>query len=133
MTSLASLDVRGQHSSAQMVLRQELPEPGAVAVADGQAVFISARAPDKLTPNEDAAAVVPINDSSAVLVVADGLGGERAGHEASALAVRTLADAVMAVRPDATQLRSAILDGIEAANRLILEMGIGAATTIAAV
>ncbi len=120
-------------SQAQLVSQQEWGEPSVCDLADGHAVVFSARAPDKLSPNEDAAAVIPVDERCGVLVVADGLGGERAGHEASALAVRTLAEAVLGADADATRLRSAILDGIETANRMICEMGIGAATTIAVV
>ncbi|MCA9077032.1 MAG: serine/threonine-protein phosphatase [Planctomycetaceae bacterium] len=121
--------------SAQVLTRHEWTEPTSCAVAAGEAALFSARAPDKLTYNEDSAAVIPVNETSGVLVVADGLGGERAGHEASALAVRTLIETVraFAVDGESTQLRAAILDGIETANRLILDLGIGAATTIAVV
>lgn len=124
-----------QSPSAQLLTRHEWTEPMSCTVAAGEAVVFSARAPDKLTYNEDSAAVIPVNDTSGILVVADGLGGERAGHEASALAMRTLMETVRASTGDrdATQLRAAILDGIETANRLILDMGIGAATTIAVV
>ena len=132
MTATATLE-RDTDQAAQLVLRQELPEPSVCTVTGGEAVLISARSPDKVTPNQDAAAVIPVDEHCGVLVVADGLGGERAGHEASALAVRTLADAVLAAGDGENRLRSAILNGIEAANSLILEMGIGAATTIAAV
>ncbi len=135
MAGAATLDCKPSSPPAQVLMRHERAEPMSCEVAGDGAVLFSARAPDKLTFNEDSAAVIPVDETSGVLVVADGLGGERAGHEASALAVRTLIDAVRASTADrdSTRLRAAILDGIESANRLILELGIGAATTIAVV
>jgi len=40
-----------------------------------QAVVYSARSPDKVTANEDCAAVIDAGDGAVVLAVADGLGG----------------------------------------------------------
>lgn len=101
-------------------------------VAGGEAVLFSARSPDKLTVNEDAAALIPVDASTCVLVVADGLGGERAGQEASSLAVKTIARIVReAAEQGEHSLRAAILDAIETANEAILQLGLGAATTLA--
>ncbi|MBX3437070.1 MAG: protein phosphatase 2C domain-containing protein [Planctomycetaceae bacterium] len=133
MAAQAVLESDPLEQSAQLVAQQDWQEPLVCSVSGGEAVVYSARAPDKLTPNEDAAAVIRVGEHCGVLVVADGLGGERAGHAASGLAVRTVADAVHSVGQEPTHLRTAILDGIETANRMICEMGIGAATTIAVV
>jgi serine/threonine protein phosphatase PrpC len=67
------------------------------------------------------------------LIVADGLGGLRGGHQASNLAVRLVADSIFASRDARLPLRALILDGLERANQAIKDLGIGAATTIAAV
>ncbi|MGD9855433.1 MAG: PP2C family serine/threonine-protein phosphatase [Planctomycetaceae bacterium] len=133
MAATAALDPETIGHSAQLVSQQDWAEPSVCALSDGQAVVFSARAPDKLSPNEDAAAVIPVGERCGVLVVADGLGGERAGHAASGLAVRIVAEAVQNANVEEIGLRTAILDGIETANRMICEMGIGAATTIAVV
>ncbi len=100
-------------------------------VAGGQAAVYSARGPDKESPNEDGAAVLPVDARAAALVVADGLGGQPGGQNATDLALRALRDALGGAGRET--LRHAILDGIESANRAILELGIGAATTLAAV
>jgi serine/threonine protein phosphatase PrpC len=97
-------------------------------LAAGYCAIFSHRAPDKDSPNEDALAVIPHGRDAAVLVVADGLGGGRAGKEASRLAVETLAQAVTEATADG--LREAILNGIEASNRAILDLALGAATTL---
>ena len=103
------------------------------AFASGQAVIFSRRAPDKEGPNEDAIALIPYDKDSGVLVVADGLGGERAGNEASRLAVEKISNAVQMAAREETILREAILDGIEQANQAVMGLGLGAATTIALV
>lgn len=91
----------------------------------------SRTAPQKETPNEDAAAIVSVSDEAAVLAVADGCGGLRGGDQASALAVETLSEQVRACLTG-DRLRSAILDAFEIANQKIIDLAIGAATTIAA-
>jgi serine/threonine protein phosphatase PrpC len=91
----------------------------------------SVRAPDKETPNEDAAAVIQVGADSLVLAIADGVGGTPLGREASNAAVRTLCR-VLGEQPveDAARLRPAILDAVEEANKTVLEIAHGAATTL---
>jgi protein phosphatase len=92
----------------------------------------SLRSPDKSTPNEDAAAVIQIGADSLVLAVADGVGGTPAGREASNAAVQTLCR-VLAEQPrtdEALTLRPMILDAVEEANKAVLAIARGAATTL---
>jgi serine/threonine protein phosphatase PrpC len=87
---------------------------------------------EKSGPNEDSAAVIPINDDYMVLVVADGVGGMSGAKRASNLTVETIRDAVTGLdETNGGRLRTAILDGIEKANRKILEIGTGSASTLA--
>lgn len=99
------------------------------AIASGTAVVFSAAAPGG-QQNQDAAAVVRIDDDTALLAVADGVGGERGGARAAELAVTTLAAAVTQ-RSRETSLRTAVLDGFEAANRAVLEGAGSGMTTLA--
>jgi serine/threonine protein phosphatase PrpC len=94
------------------------------------ASVFSQRSPEKTTPNEDATVVIPINDETAVFAVADGCGGQRGGAQASSIALKCLAESV-ANESDIGNLRMAILDGIDKANREILALKMGAACTIA--
>ena len=96
----------------------------------GQACVFTTRSPAKETPNEDAVAIIQTTDTAGVLVVADGVGGSRLGGKASASTVRTLQSALHDCATT-DSLRTAILDGIEAANRVVLDLGVGAATTLA--
>ena len=79
-------------------------------------------------PNEDSAAVIPIDKQALVLIVADGVGGLAGGRAASNMAVDEMKKALKGAT--AENLRTAILDGIETANAKILTQGKGNATTI---
>lgn len=96
----------------------------------GRVSIRSFTSPDKKTGNEDSAAVIPFGKTGLVLAVADGVGGNPGGQEASALAVRTLCETLLAATPEPDNLRTAIVDALEAANRKILDLGRGAATTL---
>ena len=86
---------------------------------------------EKPGPNEDSAAIIPVDDQHLVLVVADGVGGMPAAKRASNVALETVAAALKNMDSGARKLRSVIMDGIEAANQAVLDIGAGAATTLA--
>jgi serine/threonine protein phosphatase PrpC len=100
-------------------------------VAGGLAAVFCARAPGGEAPNQDAVGLVALGTRAAVLLVADGVGGTRAGQQASQLAVRSVVQALDGCEASDSGLRPAILDGIERANRAVLALGLGAATTLA--
>jgi serine/threonine protein phosphatase PrpC len=100
------------------------------SLALGEVCVRSVRSPDKETPNEDAAAVIQVGPDSLVLAVADGVGGTPAGREASNAAVQTLSRVLESVRADEQQLKPAILDAVEEANKAVLALARGAATTL---
>ncbi len=108
-----------------------MPQAEIIPVMGGTTAVFSTRAVDKQTPNEDAAAVISVNGRAGILVVADGLGGSPAGEQASCLAIRELIASIEQAPEDEPSLRTAILNGIENANRSISELGVGAATTLA--
>jgi serine/threonine protein phosphatase PrpC len=91
------------------------------------------RGPAKLTANEDAAAVIPFGEQAGVLLVADGVGGAAAGEAASALAVRAMQECLQFALENGGELRAAILNGFELANKRVLALGSGAATTLSAI
>jgi serine/threonine protein phosphatase PrpC len=110
--------------------QDQAARPEIATFASGAIAAYSARSPGKETANEDALAVEPFGSSAGVLAVADGVGGERRGADASRIAVETLVAAVREGAGAGTSLRAAILDGFERANQRVLELG-GAATTLA--
>ena len=106
---------------------------GTVEVFDfcgGAAVGFSERSPDKQTDNEDAAGLFAVSDGSAVLAVADGLGGANCGDRASQAVIESILSRIKMVE-SFDLLRESILDSIEAANETILGWGIGAGATLA--
>jgi serine/threonine protein phosphatase PrpC len=106
------------------------PDIVEVNVAGGQAVAYSCRDPYKDTENEDTVAILPYGPGAAVLVVADGAGGLPAGKRASMTAVNTLAESLQVAMDKTMLLRTAILNGIEAANEAVLGLANGSATTM---
>ncbi len=107
-----------------------MAEPEIMPVAGGSASVYSHRCPEKISGNEDAAAVVPVGDTAAVLIVADGLGGSALGEKAARLATEAVVAAISTAidkdNGEETVLRTAILNGIENANNAVREFGGGA-------
>lgn len=106
------------------------PDQVEVDVAGGHAVAYTAREPGKETGNEDSVAIIPYGPGAAVLVVADGAGGLPAGKRASLTAVATLAASLQTAMDKTLLLRTAILNGIEAANEAVRALANGSATTM---
>ncbi|MEQ8207791.1 MAG: protein phosphatase 2C domain-containing protein [Woeseia sp.] len=104
-----------------------------LSIAGGELVAYSCVAPDKETENEDTVAAIEYGPAAAVLVVADGAGGLPAGKRASQMAVAELRRSLHQAQEDTMLMRTAILNGIEAANRAVLDLGNGAATTLTVV
>jgi serine/threonine protein phosphatase PrpC len=114
----------------QLFLGDEVREHADRILAQGQVCVRSVRSPDKQTENEDSAAIIQLGDDSLVLAVADGVGGSVAGRDASNAAVRTLSRVLTKLPEETQQLRPAILDAVDAANKAVLGLARGAATTL---
>jgi serine/threonine protein phosphatase PrpC len=110
-------------------LHAQLAAAEAQELSTGLAMVYSAPAPGKESANEDAAALVSVEPDSTVLIVADGVGGQQAGDEAAQIAIDSIIGAIRENQENQS-LRDSILDGIERANRRILAMGKGSATTV---
>jgi PPM family protein phosphatase len=98
-----------------------------VSLAHGEAVYFSDRCPAKTTPNEDSLAIIPVDDETTVLVVADGLGGMHGGDKASKLLIKTLIDSLS---KDIISVREAILSGIDKANDKLVAQKKESGTTV---
>ena len=116
---------------ARMFLNHDMQVSMVEPCLQGQVAVFSARCPGKETANEDSAAVIEVTPELAVLAVADGLGGGPEGEKASRLALQTLRREIQATITKGLQLRTAILNGFEAANQAVLQSTRGAATTLA--
>jgi serine/threonine protein phosphatase PrpC len=121
-------------SEARTFLNADMLEPEVFELAGGTAAVFSSRRPEKTAANEDAAAVISVGDGAGVLIVADGCGGMAGGEQAARIALDCLTTSIAAAAsPDGPGLRAAILDGVEAANRQILDLKTGAGATLAVV
>ena len=109
------------------------PDTQHADVGGGSIVAFTARAPDKDTENEDTVAVIPWGPEAAVLVVADGAGGLPAGKRASMTAVSSLVESLAVALSETMLLRTAIINGIEAANEAVKALANGSATTMTVV
>jgi protein phosphatase len=114
----------------RLFLGEREREQADCSLPHGEVCVRSIRSPDKQTDNEDSAAIIRLGDDSLVLAVADGVGGSVAGREASNAAVRTLSRVLTRLPDDTPQLRPAILDAVEEANKTVLGLARGAATTL---
>lgn len=114
----------------QLFLGSKEREQADCSLPHGDVCVRSLRSPDKQTENEDSAAVIQLGDDSLVLAVADGVGGSVGGREASNAAVRTLSRVLTKLPDETPQLRPAILDAVDEANKAVLGLARGAATTL---
>ncbi len=122
-------------SGDQITVLDGATEPDSIEAKLGGGIVIahSDRSPDQETENEDTVAAFPYGPDAAVLVVADGVGGLPGGKRASETAVAILAESLRVTMTETMLLRTAILDGIEAANKSVLDIGNGSATTLTVV
>jgi PPM family protein phosphatase len=110
-----------------------VPELLEIEVGGGTLVAYTCRSPDKETENEDTVAAIPYGPDAAVLVVADGAGGLPMGRRASRIAVTSLEASLQIAMSETMLLRTAILNGIDEANKAVLALGGGSATTLTVV
>ncbi len=99
-----------------------------ILLAQGEAICFSRRSPRKKTPNEDALAIIPVDDESCVLIVADGLGGMPDGEKASKTTLEFLIESIQNRKGSVCD---AILKSLDAANEQMLALGNGSGTTVA--
>ncbi|MFU8894776.1 MAG: PP2C family protein-serine/threonine phosphatase [Gammaproteobacteria bacterium] len=109
---------------------EDAPAEGVIRAAGGAAAVWAAPRPGG-GRSEDALLALPLGADSAVLAVADGIGGVPGGSAAATRAIRALAAALEEGFAAGQSLQSAILEGIGRANDSVLSMGTGAATTLA--
>jgi serine/threonine protein phosphatase PrpC len=106
------------------------PDRQSLYAAGGSLVAFTSRSPDKESENEDTVGIIPWGPQAAVLVIADGAGGLPAGKRASLTAVTALKESLSVALEKTTLLRTAVLNGIEAANSAVRELANGSATTL---
>jgi PPM family protein phosphatase len=103
-----------------------------IEIAGSEAFFYTAKKKERDRSNQDTLGAIRYNERQAVLLISDGAGGHPAGDRASQIAVATITKNLHASK-GLSSLRVPILDGIEQANKSILDMGVGAACTISVI
>lgn len=103
------------------------------AIAGGTMVAHTAPSPERSTDNEDCFAAIPYGPQAGVLAVADGAGGMPGGRKASETAIVELNRSLQRSMQETMLLRTAILNGIEAANQAVRDLSNGSATTLTVV
>jgi PPM family protein phosphatase len=122
--------VKAGNGHVQLFLGEHAIERADCSLPNGDVCVRTLRSPDKHGANEDSAAIIQLGNDSLVLAVADGVGGLAAARDASNLAVETLARVLRKLPDHPPELRPVILDAIEAANKKLLDLQRGAATTL---
>jgi serine/threonine protein phosphatase PrpC len=123
---------KGALAKARLFVGEADVEREAYTTDLGEVAVVSIADHEKPRPNEDSAAIIPVNNQCLVLIVADGVGGMAGARRASNLTVRTIRKHIATIdEASGSHLRTAILDGIEAANQAVLNLGNGSASTLA--
>lgn len=117
---------------SKVIQEDSLSDPHLIDVGPGWAVAMTVQSPAKITGNEDAMLWFPLSERCAVLAVSDGAGGHASGSKASQLVLQTLKK-YLERKFEEEETREALLQGIEAANRGVLKLGVGAAATLSSV
>ena len=108
--------------------------PDIVNLGNREVVVFSTRSPAKTTRNEDTLAWLAW-PNALLVVLADGVGGQPGGGNASEFAVQVLVDRFKNVNDDQISVdvfRGGVLDAFERANLEIQQLGNGSATTLTA-
>jgi len=122
---------KGDLVKARLFLGNADIEQEAYTTALGEVAAVTIADHEKPRPNEDSAAIIPVNNQYLVLIVADGVGGMAGARRASNLTIKTIRKYIANIdESNGPRLRTAILDGIEAANKAVLELGTGSASTL---
>lgn len=116
------------HEAIAAFQQESQLEPRIETINSGSIAMFSTRAPNKSTANEDAYAVIPVDEETLILAVADGAGGLPHGDLAARFAIESLIAAIANGPVDAP--RVSIINGFEDGQRKICEQIPGAATTL---
>lgn len=118
----------GSHT---LFLNGNLPAPMSLKTQQGAVLAVITPCPGEPSErlNQDSMCVTELVDRSLILAVADGAGGHRGGDQASRSALVKLLE-TLPKEVSEIGWKGAILHAIDEANRSVLDLGIGALTTL---
>lgn len=114
-----------------LFLKCDLEVPLVFRFCGGEVALYTRRSPDRRGPSQDGAMLLQVDGDEGLLTVADGAGGHEGGERAAEAALLTLQAEMGKV--DGRSSRERALSGFEQADQAVLDLRIGAATTLAAV
>ncbi|MCA9001134.1 MAG: serine/threonine-protein phosphatase [Planctomycetes bacterium] len=114
-------------------LKAELSEVEAYECPAGEITVVCLGKPEEGRVNEDSAAFFYLGTDTVVLAVADGMGGGAKGEVASKIVIDTIKGALANLPEDSSHAgtRSALIEAIEIANQKVIDLGVGAGSTVA--
>ena len=124
------MNALGKIKNARLYVGENDIEMDGYEISMGKIAVAVAACFDKPGAGEDAAAIIPLNENRIALAIADGVGGSPSARKASATAVECLRNSLNQINKHNERPRTAILDGMEAANDELCHMGTGSATTL---
>lgn len=110
---------------SRLYVARDMEQPDVNTFLGGEAVVLSIPLRDRVTPNEDAALLVELSETAGVFAVADGAGGMPGGDRAAYAALQGLRARVLE--------GGTVLEGFDDANHAVIDLALGAATTLAVV
>lgn len=113
-----------------LVLNNDLQEVTEQEFLSGKVAYFATKKPESETENQDCLGVIPISNDTGILVLADGLGGHKGGGQASKVAIESFVQTITPSKLEKFSLRELVLQAIENANTKVIELGIGAGTTL---
>jgi serine/threonine protein phosphatase PrpC len=117
---------------ADLLIADEAEPARQLVTRTGLAWGGTRRSPGKATPTEDCAGLWNPSPRSVVIALADGMGGAPSGERASRLAMEAI-EAALGGAEAGQDLRPRIMDAFELANRNVLDLRVGAGTTLVVV
>jgi len=107
---------------------QSMEDVQVISFLDGTTAYFAHQCPGVDRDNQDSLGITARDETSGILIVADGIGGHRAGDQASKIAVTTVIKEFS--KEKNTSLRESVFNGINLSNQQIRNLGVGAGTTI---
>ncbi len=116
---------------AKVFIQAEMAKAELYSFALGTTSLFTTCSPIRDTRNEDAIALIPVNNRHGALVVTNTVGDTSTSEDASRIVIESLTNSINRVIQNEISLREGILKGIEAANKRLCDAGTGSTTALA--
>ena len=107
---------------------QSMSEVKDSSFLDGSVAYIAIKCPGLERDNQDSLGAFSQDKNIGICLLADGIGGHRAGDQASKIAISSIIEQFKKSKSNSS--REKVFEGLEHANKNIRNLGVGAGTTI---